>query len=91
MIANVLRVSRKTFNESKHKQEAVQREVPREVHVLLAHRPHLLVHQPQPPVTKATSRSICLKRLHRPAELVEELEERAEDVREEPVVPILQA
>ena len=75
------------FNESKHKQEAV----PRGAHVLLAHPPHLLVHQPQPPVTKATSRSICLKRPHRPAELVEEREERAEDAREEQVVLTLQA
>ena len=75
------------FNESKHKQEAV----PQEVHVLLVHPPHLLVHQPQPPVTKATSRSICLKRPRRPAELVEELEERAEDARGELVVLILQA
>ena len=75
------------FNESKHKQEAV----PREVHVLLAHPPHLVVHQPQPRVTKVTSRSICLKRPHRPAELVEELEERAEDALEEQVVLILQA
>ena len=76
------------FNESKHKQEAV----PREVHVLLAHPPHLVVHHhPQPPVTKASSRSICLKQPHRQAEQVEELEERAEDVREEQVVLILQA
>ena len=75
------------FNESKHKQEAV----PREVHVLLAHPPHLVVHLPQPLVTKASSRSICLKRPHRLAELVEELEERAEDAREEQVVLILQA
>ena len=75
------------FNESKHKQEAV----PREVHVLLAHPPHLVVHLLQPPVTKASSRSTCLKQPHRPAELVEELEEGVEDVREEQVVLILQA
>lgn len=80
------------FNESNHKLEVV----PREEHVLLAHPPQLLhprplaTHQLQPPATKATNQSICLKQPRRPAELVGELQAPVEDALEEQAVLTLQ-
>ena len=81
------------YNESKHKQEAV----PREDHVQLAHPPQLLhplpvaTHQLRPLSMKATSQSIYLRQLRRPAEQGEEQEALVEGVLEEQVVLTLLA